>query len=168
MVSQKEELQVEGMEDQKIRCVGWVETEAEMRRRKRQEEKQENEGEEGKALKWSFNHTVIYSHPAGGKEDCSRAEQSRAEQWGRVHSRWACATGLQWLLLHPWYPRPRLWFMGNLNSLRCLTSQKCKINFTRILGVTDLVLSRFSGVRLFVTPWTGAHQASLSMEFSRQ
>lgn len=80
MVSQKEELQVEGMEDQKIRCVGWVETEAEMRRRKRQEEKQENEGEEGKALKWSFNHTVIYSHPAGGKEDCSRAEQSRAEQ----------------------------------------------------------------------------------------
>ena len=76
MGSQKEELQIEGMEDQKIRCVVWVETEPEMRRRKRQEEKQEKEGEEGKALKWSFSQTVIYSHPAGGKEDCSRAEQS--------------------------------------------------------------------------------------------
>ena len=54
LVSQKEELQVEGMEDQKIRCVVWLETEAEMRRRKRQGQKQENEGDEGKALKWSF------------------------------------------------------------------------------------------------------------------
>lgn len=49
-------LQVEEMEDQKIRCVVWSETEAEMRRRKRQEGKQENEGDEGKAVevKWSF------------------------------------------------------------------------------------------------------------------
>ena len=31
-----------------------------------------------------------------------------------------------------------------------------------------LLLSRFSRVRLCVTPWTAAHQASLSMEFSRQ
>ena len=30
-----------------------------------------------------------------------------------------------------------------------------------------LLLSRFSCVRLFVTPWTVAHQAPLSMEFSR-
>ena len=30
-----------------------------------------------------------------------------------------------------------------------------------------LILSRFSCVRLFVTPWTVAHQAPLSMEFSR-
>ena len=30
------------------------------------------------------------------------------------------------------------------------------------------VLSRFSRVRLFVTPWTIAHQAPLSMAFSRQ
>ena len=30
------------------------------------------------------------------------------------------------------------------------------------------VLSHFSGVRLFVTPWTIAHQALLSMGFSRQ
>ena len=30
------------------------------------------------------------------------------------------------------------------------------------------MLSHFSCVRLFVTPWTVAHQASLSMEFSRQ
>ena len=31
-----------------------------------------------------------------------------------------------------------------------------------------LLLSRFSHVRLCVTPWTAAHQASLSMGFSRQ
>ena len=31
-----------------------------------------------------------------------------------------------------------------------------------------LLLSRFSHVQLCVTPWTVAHQASLSMEFSRQ
>ena len=30
------------------------------------------------------------------------------------------------------------------------------------------MLSRFSHVLLFVTPWTVAHQAPLSMEFSRQ
>ena len=30
------------------------------------------------------------------------------------------------------------------------------------------VLSRFSYVRLLVTPWTVAHQAPLSMGFSRQ
>ena len=31
-----------------------------------------------------------------------------------------------------------------------------------------LLLSRFSRVRLFTTPWTAAHQAPLSMGFSRQ
>ena len=31
-----------------------------------------------------------------------------------------------------------------------------------------LLLSRFSHVRLCVTPWTAAYQASLSMGFSRQ
>ena len=31
-----------------------------------------------------------------------------------------------------------------------------------------LVLNHFSRVRLFVTPWTGARQVSLSMGFSRQ
>ena len=30
------------------------------------------------------------------------------------------------------------------------------------------MLNHFSGVRLFVTPWTVAHQAPLSMRFSRQ
>ena len=32
----------------------------------------------------------------------------------------------------------------------------------------DIVLSCFSRVRLFATPWTVAHQASLSVGFSRQ
>ena len=33
---------------------------------------------------------------------------------------------------------------------------------------SSCVLSHFSHVQLFVTPWTGAHQAPLSMGFSRQ
>lgn len=76
----KEELQVEGMEDQKIRCVVWSETEAEMRRRKRQEGKQENEGDEGKAVKWSevSDRSLLVSSRREG--DCSRAERgSEAE-----------------------------------------------------------------------------------------
>ena len=32
----------------------------------------------------------------------------------------------------------------------------------------DSMLRRFSRVRLFVTPWTVAHHASLSMGYSRQ
>lgn len=71
----KEELQVEEMEDQKIRCVVWSETEAEMRRRKRQEGKQENEGDEGKAVKWSevSDRSLLVSSRREG--DCSRAER---------------------------------------------------------------------------------------------
>ena len=35
-------------------------------------------------------------------------------------------------------------------------------------NTVQVLLSRFSRVRLFVTPWTVAHQDSLSMGFSRQ
>ena len=35
-------------------------------------------------------------------------------------------------------------------------------------GLLLLLLSHFICVRLFVTPWTVAHQAPLSMGFSRQ
>ena len=37
-----------------------------------------------------------------------------------------------------------------------------------IVTKDQLVLSRFSSFQLFVTPWTVARQAPLSMEFSRQ
>ena len=37
-----------------------------------------------------------------------------------------------------------------------------------IPNVCCAVLSRFSCVQLFATPWTVGHQAPLSMEFSRQ
>ena len=45
----------------------------------------------------------------------------------------------------------------------CIGSQTCK----HLLG-DAYVLSRFSHLRLFVTLWTVAHQAPLSMWFSRQ
>ena len=37
-----------------------------------------------------------------------------------------------------------------------------------VVHVCLCTLSHFSHVRLFATPWTAAHQAPLSMEFSRQ
>ena len=55
--------------------------------------------------------------------------------------------------LRPTVPRnwilPKIWMSLDLCSSSC-------------------VLNRFSHVRLFVTPWTVAHQAPLSMGFSRQ
>ena len=40
---------------------------------------------------------------------------------------------------------------------------------TKMIFIQDVrVLSRFSCVSLFVTPWTAVHQAPLSMGFSRQ
>ena len=38
----------------------------------------------------------------------------------------------------------------------------------QLTGPMLLLLSHFSQVRLFATPWTAAHQAPLSMGFSRQ
>ena len=38
----------------------------------------------------------------------------------------------------------------------------------QLTGPMLLLLSHFSRVRLFATPWTAAHQAPLSMRFSRQ
>ena len=64
----------------------------------------------------------------------------------------------------------RSWFWGN----------KCKeIHFKKtnqeLLGAgngkllfKECMLSHFSHVHLFVTPWTVAHQAPLSMGFSKQ
>ena len=46
---------------------------------------------------------------------------------------------------------------------RKLKSQAGQLNFLPVY-----VLSHFSHVQLFVTPWTVAHQAPLSMRFSRQ
>ena len=38
----------------------------------------------------------------------------------------------------------------------------------KALHITVCIRSRFSRARLFATPWTLAHQAPLSVEFSRQ
>ena len=44
---------------------------------------------------------------------------------------------------------------------------KCKWDALKLLLLL-LLLSRFTRVQLFVTPWTIAHQAPLSTGFSRQ
>ena len=49
-------------------------------------------------------------------------------------------------------------------------SLKCWVHWDENLNLTHCVcvLCVFSCVRLFATPWTVAHQTSLSMEFSKQ
>ena len=42
------------------------------------------------------------------------------------------------------------------------------VQFSRSVVSDSLLLSRFSRVQRFATPWTVAHQAPLSMRFSRQ
>ena len=43
-----------------------------------------------------------------------------------------------------------------------------EIQFQILINCSAYMISHFSCVRLFATPWTAAHQAPLSMEFSRK
>ena len=52
--------------------------------------------------------------------------------------------------------------------LAVLKEMKCGLENTCEKKKTQKTIYVFSRVRLFVTPWTVAHQAPLSMEFSRQ
>ena len=45
---------------------------------------------------------------------------------------------------------------------------KCILRTSYYQLLMELLFSHFSHVRLFVTPWTIAHQAPLSMRFPRQ
>ena len=51
------------------------------------------------------------------------------------------------------------WVIGELQHVNCVSTYEC---------LCACPLSWFSCVWLFVTPWTVAHQAPLSMRFSRQ
>ena len=55
-----------------------------------------------------------------------------------------------------------------LSTKRLEFSLKILTPITFLCACLQCVPSRFSWVWLFVTPWTVAHQAPLSMEFSRQ
>ena len=76
---------------------------------------------------------------------------------------------------HDWVTNP---FLSHETRRRCFKflsflliyptqSSESKMNLFRI-PVLVCRISRFSHVRLFVTPWTAAHQSPLSMGFSRQ
>ena len=58
---------------------------------------------------------------------------------------------------------------GETTTYEYLYLQECLFTVYHFILIFILILlSCFSCVQLFVTPWTVAHQASLSMEFSRQ
>ena len=53
-------------------------------------------------------------------------------------------------------------------SLKVHSLHLCLGKWESWIDIYTLLLSRFSRVQLFVTPWTVAHQAPLSVGFSRQ
>ena len=59
------------------------------------------------------------------------------------------------------------WISPRALSFRCVNEGRCLCVWDRVLLLL-LLLSRFSHVRLCATPQTGAHQAPLSLGFSRQ
>ena len=58
-----------------------------------------------------------------------------------------------------WSPFSHVWLFETLWTVTCVRACVCMCVY---------VLSPFSCVQLFATPWTVAHQAPLSMGFSRQ
>ena len=56
----------------------------------------------------------------------------------------------------------------NITLLFCLFGKTVKILKSKVLYMLLLLLSHFSRVRLCATPQTAAHQAPLSLGFSRQ
>jgi len=60
-----------------------------------------------------------------------------------------------------------VFWMQKLNDLRNVSDKDAMKSSPRLMHACVL-LSRFSHVQLFATPWTIAHQAPLSMGFSRQ
>ena len=116
--------------------------------------------------------------------------QGRASEcWSGVTLTHSCGLSSQWwqqpsglsARLAPWCPGLSseragkapysLYLSPNLprSSVSVKIHQRRKVNrrFTHSISVC-IVLSLFSHVRLFETPWTVAHQAPLSMGFSRQ
>ena len=49
-----------------------------------------------------------------------------------------------------------------------MSNEVLLLSFLHIFLIKSLIFLVLSHVQLFVTPWTVAHQAPLSMEFSRQ
>ena len=70
----------------------------------------------------------------------------------------------------PQQEKPPQWeaFALYLEKSPCLPQLEKKLSQQWRSSILLLLLSRFSHVRLCVTPWTAAYQASLSMGFSRQ
>ena len=109
----------------------------------------------------------VLSHrrqPFGGQENWSGLvfpspmHESEKWEWSRsVVSNSSQPHGLQpTRLLRPWH------FPGKCTGVGC----HCLLQTLVLLLL--LLLSRFSRVRLFTTPWTAAYQAPPSMAFSRQ
>ena len=70
-----------------------------------------------------------------------------------------------------WVSSGSWWWTGRPGVLRFMGSQRVGHDGVTELNWTDgceVVMKSLSRVRLFVTPWTVAHQAPPSMEFSRQ
>ena len=101
-------------------------------------------------------------YPAEGK-DYPHHSETNCHVWGNVQQ-WALQ--IQRNLFTKWKQthRNRRQTYGHPRS-RGERNQEVGIN---IYSPNACMLSHFSHVRLFATPWTIGHQAPLSMEFSKQ
>ena len=89
-----------------------------------------------------------------------------AGPWLMIYLSGGFLLGFPFIFSHAPFPRGVIWlsllYIHTLPSVYSVTEQSYTEN------VHACVLRHFSGVQLFVTPWTVAHQAPLSMGFSRQ
>ena len=73
------------------------------------------------------------------------------------------------LCVHTWFPSPTMIFIAfvSFSYVTALVEAPGMLKRSVESG-HECILSRFSRVRLFGTPWTVAHQGPLSMGFLRQ
>ena len=90
-------------------------------------------------------------------ETWKRPKWPSAGKWIQMWDRYKAYT--QWNTIQSW---------KELNNIICRNTGGPRDYCTKWSQMQVCMLSRFSPVQLFATPWTVAHQAPLSMGFSRQ
>ena len=101
------------------------------------------------------------NNKTGKQQDCSKLSNKDSDDKDRI---WIRSPG--WLRAAVW-ERGMVWLLKQGSGIHDLNNGKCDL-WSWIKINSACVLSHFSHVWFFVTPWIIVCQALLSMEFSRQ
>ena len=101
------------------------------------------------------------NNKTGKQQDCSKLRNKDSDDKDRI---WIRSPG--WLRAAVW-ERGMVWLLKQGSGIHDLNNGKCDL-WSWIKINSACVLSHFSHVWFFVTPWIIVCQALLSMEFSRQ